>query len=91
MIGDAVSFMTPLTKKTRRTEWQKLNFAGTIDWAVDLQSFTADDGDPDSKCSDGDRMISTENVPAGSYTPGVLKETETETVGGNKQYITIGM
>jgi hypothetical protein len=35
--------MTPTTKDTRRDSWKGWNFAGTIDWALDLQSFTADD------------------------------------------------
>lgn len=35
--------MSTALKETRRNEWKGLNFAGTIDWAVDLQSFTADD------------------------------------------------
>ena len=35
--------MTPETKDTRRDDWKGLNFAGSIDWAVDLQSFTSDD------------------------------------------------
>lgn len=35
--------MTPTTKDTRREDWKKMNFAGTIDWAVDLQSFGDDD------------------------------------------------
>ena len=43
VIGDYVSYMTPATKDLRREEWKKLNFGGSIDWAVDLQSFTADD------------------------------------------------
>lgn len=41
--GDYISFMTPTTKDTRRSDWKSLNFAGTIDWAVDLQSYTEDD------------------------------------------------
>ncbi|UKZ57771.1 hypothetical protein TrVGV298_011632 [Trichoderma virens] len=41
--GDYVSYMSTALKETRRTEWKGLNFAGTIDWAVDLQSFTTDD------------------------------------------------
>ncbi|KHO00990.1 glycoside hydrolase family 18 protein [Metarhizium album ARSEF 1941] len=41
--GDYVSYTTPTTRETRRTDWEKLNFAGTIDWAVDLQRFSADD------------------------------------------------
>ncbi|PVH83223.1 carbohydrate-binding module family 24 protein [Cadophora sp. DSE1049] len=43
--GDYVSYMTPETKDTRRDDWKGLNFAGSIDWAVDLQSFTSDDMD----------------------------------------------
>lgn len=35
--------MTPVTKDTRRADWQRLNFAGSIDWAVDLQAFGQDD------------------------------------------------
>lgn len=34
-----VAYMTPTTKQTRRQHWEDYNFAGTIDWAVDLQSF----------------------------------------------------
>ncbi|KAK2601575.1 hypothetical protein QQS21_004893 [Conoideocrella luteorostrata] len=41
--GDYISYMTPTTKDTRREDWKGLNFAGSIDWAVDLQSFTSDD------------------------------------------------
>jgi hypothetical protein len=35
--------MTPTSKESRRREWKGLNFAGTIDWAVDLQAFGEDD------------------------------------------------
>ncbi|KID67803.1 class V chitinase Chi100, partial [Metarhizium brunneum ARSEF 3297] len=38
--GDYVGYMTPTTKDTRRTDWREFNFAGTIDWAVDLQEFS---------------------------------------------------
>ncbi|OAL62501.1 hypothetical protein A7C99_7087 [Trichophyton rubrum] len=41
--GDYISYMTPVTKDTRRADWKDLNFAGSIDWAVDLQSFTSTD------------------------------------------------
>ncbi|CAG8961706.1 hypothetical protein HYFRA_00006246 [Hymenoscyphus fraxineus] len=41
--GDYVSYMTPTTKETRRSDWKSLNFAGSIDWALDLQAFTTDD------------------------------------------------
>ena len=43
--GDYVSYMTPTTKSTRREDWKKLNFAGSVDWALDLQTFTATDFD----------------------------------------------
>lgn len=43
--GDYVSYMTDTTKITRRSDWQGLNFAGTIDWVLDLQNFGADDMD----------------------------------------------
>ncbi|CAI4215537.1 unnamed protein product [Parascedosporium putredinis] len=42
--GDYVAYMSETTKETRRAYWKELNFAGTVDWAVDLQSFTADAG-----------------------------------------------
>lgn len=35
-----VSFMTSHTKDLRRTMWEEMNFAGSIDWAVDLQEFS---------------------------------------------------
>ncbi|KAK3360576.1 killer toxin alpha/beta [Lasiosphaeria hispida] len=38
-----VAYMSKVTKETRRKHWMGFNFAGTIDWAVDLQSFTIDD------------------------------------------------
>ncbi|KAI8262413.1 hypothetical protein K4K56_005864 [Colletotrichum sp. SAR 10_98] len=41
--GDYVSYMTPATKLTRRDDWKTLNFGGSIDWAVDLQTFGDDD------------------------------------------------
>ncbi|KAF2132617.1 carbohydrate-binding module family 24 protein [Dothidotthia symphoricarpi CBS 119687] len=47
--GDYISYMTDTTKNTRRNDWKGLNFAGTIDWAVDLQQFTSDDFDAPPK------------------------------------------
>jgi hypothetical protein len=35
--------MTAETKNARRARWQGLGFAGTIDWAVDLQKFSDDE------------------------------------------------
>jgi hypothetical protein len=50
--GDYISYMTDTTKNTRRNDWKGLNFAGTIDWAVDLQEFTTDDFDKPPKTRD---------------------------------------
>lgn len=61
--------MTPLTKSTRRDEWKSLNFAGTVDWAVDLQSFTdADFNAPPDRtvAADGTSCISGEDLTAES-------------------------
>lgn len=69
MVGDAISYMTPTTKDTRRASWKDLNFAGSIDWAVDLQSFTSDDFDtaPDRPDTDlGDACVSGEDNGANS-------------------------
>lgn len=38
-----VAYLSDLKKDLRRVAWQAKNFAGTIDWAVDLQRFTDDD------------------------------------------------
>ncbi|KAI9162741.1 putative glycoside hydrolase family 18 protein [Paramyrothecium foliicola] len=38
-----VAYMKPATKLMRRVAWAIGNFAGTIDWAVDLQAFTNDE------------------------------------------------
>jgi hypothetical protein len=43
MAGDYVSYMDLGTKEKRRAIWKRLNFAGTTDRSVGLQSFTADD------------------------------------------------
>lgn len=45
IIGDAISYMTPTTKDTRRADWKALNFAGSVDWALDLQTFRQEDKD----------------------------------------------
>ncbi|KAH8896256.1 hypothetical protein GQ53DRAFT_713976 [Thozetella sp. PMI_491] len=44
-----VAYMTPTTKSTRRDLWTRYNFAGTIDWAVDLQEFGDEGFDPDNQ------------------------------------------
>ncbi len=38
-----VAYMTPTTKNTRRDFWKGKNFAGTIDWAVDLMDYHEND------------------------------------------------
>ncbi|KAK4208461.1 hypothetical protein QBC37DRAFT_405251 [Rhypophila decipiens] len=45
--GDYISYMTPSTKDTRRSDWEELKFAGSIDWALDLQTFGKDDMEVD--------------------------------------------
>ncbi|KAH7123358.1 hypothetical protein B0J13DRAFT_152964 [Dactylonectria estremocensis] len=42
------------TKLSRASRWQNLNFAGIVDWAVDLQEFSEDDGCASGRCDDGD-------------------------------------
>lgn len=37
--------MSDTTKETRRKDWVGLNFGGTVDWAIDLQSFGEADFD----------------------------------------------
>jgi hypothetical protein len=67
MIGDYISYTTPTTKDTRRVDWKKLNFGGTIDWAVDLQSFTADDMDaPPDRPQSGEGCTSGEDTTVDS-------------------------
>ncbi|KAH7024682.1 uncharacterized protein B0I36DRAFT_376564 [Microdochium trichocladiopsis] len=41
-----VAYMSDTTKNTRREHWKGFGFAGTIDWAVDLQKFTGDTLEP---------------------------------------------
>ncbi|KAH8893931.1 glycoside hydrolase, partial [Thozetella sp. PMI_491] len=51
-----VAYLLPETKRARRNGWEVQNFAGTIDWAVDLQDFTDDEylnlNDPDFNLTD---------------------------------------
>ncbi|UKZ74675.1 hypothetical protein TrVFT333_002345 [Trichoderma virens FT-333] len=39
-----VAYMSDLTKSSRTSKYKGLNFAGTVDWAVDLQKYTVDSG-----------------------------------------------
>ncbi|KAL5358871.1 hypothetical protein BJX96DRAFT_173834 [Aspergillus floccosus] len=65
--GNWVAYMTEDRKNQRRDKYFSLSFAGTVDWAVDLQEFTDDDyvgaydneedlpdGDPLPSCGGGD-------------------------------------
>jgi hypothetical protein len=57
--GDYISYMTPDTKETRRAFWKSHNFAGTVDWAVDLQAFTlADANDFSDRPASGEGCVS---------------------------------
>jgi hypothetical protein len=61
--GDYVSYITPDKKEKRRESWRGMNFAGTIDWAVDLQSFGDEDIDtPISRPTDGTGCVSGEDL-----------------------------
>jgi hypothetical protein len=49
--------MTSSSKDDRRESWKGLNFAGTIDWAVDLQSFTKEDAKQFDRTESGDGCV----------------------------------
>jgi hypothetical protein len=87
--------MDSTIKDARRKQWKNLNFAGSIDWSVDLQEFTSDDTDhddeeiPDSeKCVKGDRTYSSKTPRAGEYMRWMLMEPEYAATTG-RQYVTI--
>lgn len=40
------AYMDDVTKGSRTGYYKSLDFAGTVDWAIDLAEFTGDDGDP---------------------------------------------
>jgi GH18 family chitinase len=54
-----VAFMDNTTKDSRTGYYQSLNFGGIVDWAVDLQQFTNEDGDPDG----GDDLPPAPDIP----------------------------
>ncbi|CAJ2505830.1 Uu.00g132240.m01.CDS01 [Anthostomella pinea] len=45
-----VAYMSDDTKQSRVGLYRSLNFAGTSDWAIDMQMFTEDDGCPAGTC-----------------------------------------
>ncbi|KAL8301705.1 hypothetical protein RB593_000487 [Gaeumannomyces tritici] len=51
-----VAYMTPTTKGTRRQLWKDMMFAGTIDWATDLQAFNGEDEYLDPRSPTGGRV-----------------------------------
>jgi hypothetical protein len=71
------------TKSSRRIRWQNYNFAGTIDWALDLQAFSDEDKThiPDRPedgqgCISGeDDTLNTADLCAFSCTFGFCPET----------------
>lgn len=63
--GDYIGYLTPTSKDTRRADWKALNFAGSVDWAVDLQSFSNDDMNKypsGNKQAEGEGCIAGEDV-----------------------------
>jgi hypothetical protein len=44
--------MTDTTKASRTGYYKSLNFAGTVDWAIDLQTFSISDDDDDEEEED---------------------------------------
>ncbi|OAA42196.1 glycoside hydrolase family 18 protein [Metarhizium rileyi] len=60
--GDYIGYMTPTTKDTRRADWRKLRFAGTIDWAVDLQRFSEDELANTDRPKSGEGCISGHDI-----------------------------
>ncbi|KAL6351717.1 hypothetical protein LRP88_15008 [Fusarium phalaenopsidis] len=90
--GDYVSYMTPQTKNSRRDVWRNLNFAGSIDWAVDLQDFTKTDFEaiperPKSGegCIEGDDLtLDTEDLCNFSCRYGFCPESLCECTGKGK-------
>jgi chitinase len=78
-----VAYMTDDVKTSRINRWKGLNFAGTVDWAVDLAYHTGDDGDPDDDCSD----CEDNQTPNHPWTPcddniGSLDELSDDTING---------
>lgn len=61
-----VAYMTDSVKSSRISKWQGLNFAGTVDWALDLAEFSdADFLGPDGNCTDCEDEV----TPLHPWTP----------------------
>jgi hypothetical protein len=57
-----ISYMTDTTKASRTGYYTSLNFAGTVDWAIDLQEYSSPDEDDEDDEDDAD-LVSTEPLP----------------------------
>ncbi|KAI9675883.1 MAG: hypothetical protein M1822_008892 [Bathelium mastoideum] len=58
-----VAYMTDNTKSSRTSYYQGLNFGGTVDWAVDLQTFNGEDGLVNDNSTDDDQGPFTDPPP----------------------------
>lgn len=59
-----VAYMDLDTKTSRTTYYKSLNFAGTVDWAIDLQTFQEnDDGNPQNDNADDELPLSQPLTP----------------------------
>ena len=64
--GDYISYMTPTTEDSRRSDWKGLNFGGSVDWAVDLQALTAEDMTTPERPASGQGSVSRGDVGVNS-------------------------
>jgi chitinase len=48
------AYMSSNTLTSRKDYYKGLNFGGSVDWAIDLNEFTGDDGEPDSDDNEWD-------------------------------------
>lgn len=60
--GNYVSYLDESSKESRRERWKNLNFAGTIDWAVDLQRFSEADKELPERPKSGKGCIEGEDL-----------------------------
>ncbi|KAK9415412.1 putative chitinase [Seiridium unicorne] len=86
-----VAYMTDEVKESRKTLWKNQDFAGTVDWAIDLAEFTGDDGAADGTCDDDDEGIDDcpdDQTPEHPYEPcdspptGHFDDLTDETISG---------
>lgn len=52
-----VAYMDDTTKQSRTALYKSLNMGGTVDWAVDLQSFSSDDGNDNGNGGSLDQQV----------------------------------